>query len=191
MEQTLKFLGSDSGFGNKNNSAYFINENEFLLFDCGFTVFEQIKEKFDLNKFDKISIIITHLHNDHAGSLSQVIMYLWYVYHKKVTVVSLCENIKTYLKITGTPEESYEIVNELNNLKFIQTEHVVQLDSYGFIVNLNGKNIIYTSDTKSLDSFVPYFNDADEIYIDISKNGGVHLKIDDVLNDLINLTLKR
>ena len=71
--------------------------------------FQDIKHKFDLSKYDKINIIITHLHNDHAGSLSQVILLAWFAYNKKVTVISNCENIKKYLEITGTTKEAYEV----------------------------------------------------------------------------------
>ena len=91
--KTLTFLGRDSGFGSKNNSAYYEQEDTLTLIDCGFTVFEEVKNKFDFNKYKTINIIITHLHNDHAGSLSQVILYLWFMFNKKVTVISKCERI--------------------------------------------------------------------------------------------------
>ena len=67
-KQTLSFLGRDSGFGIKKNSAYIEYENKFILIDCGFTVFSQLKNKFDFNKYNEIDVIITHLHNDHAGT---------------------------------------------------------------------------------------------------------------------------
>ena len=44
----LNFLGRDSGFGNKNNSAYYEADKKLLIIDCGYTVFNIIKEKFDL-----------------------------------------------------------------------------------------------------------------------------------------------
>ena len=102
----LKFIGSDSGFGDKNNSAYVEKEGKFILIDCGITVFNEIKNKFNFSKYDLIEIIITHLHNDHAGSLSQFILYLWFVYNKKVIVYSKCEYIKEYLKITRNTRRS-------------------------------------------------------------------------------------
>ena len=77
---TLTFLGNDSGFGLKNNSAYFEKDNELFIIDCGFTVFNEVKNKFDFSKYKCINLIITHLHNDHAGSLSQLILYLWFIY---------------------------------------------------------------------------------------------------------------
>jgi len=38
-ESTLTFLGKDSGFGEKNTSAFYEDGKDFYLFDCGYTVF--------------------------------------------------------------------------------------------------------------------------------------------------------
>ena len=54
MNNILNFLGTESGFGNNNNSAYIEIDNEFILIDCGFTVFNQLKETVDFKKYDKI-----------------------------------------------------------------------------------------------------------------------------------------
>lgn len=184
---TFQFLGRDSGFGNKNNSVYYEDKEKFFLIDCGFTVFQQIKEKFDFSKYKEINIIITHLHNDHAGSLSQFILYLWFVYHIKATVISKCAKIKDYLDITGTPKEAYELESNFKNLEFIKTEHSPYLDAYGFKITLNNKNIVYTGDSSTIQPFMPYLKDINELYIDVSKNGGVHIKIDDELELLTKL----
>ena len=186
-EILLKFLGSDAGFGEKNNSAYYEKNDEIYIIDCGFTVFQEIRKKIDFSKYEKINIIITHLHNDHAGSLSQVILLAWFVYNKKVTVISKCENIEKYLEITGTTREAYEVIAELNNLKFIKTQHVKELDCYGFEWIVDGKKIVYTGDTYTLEPYMESLENADELYTDISKNGGVHLKLDDCYDQLKNI----
>lgn len=183
----LNFLGKDSGFGNNNTSAYIEENNDLYIIDCGFTVFNKAKNKFKFNTYNNVYIIITHLHNDHAGSLSQLILYLWFVYNKKTTVISKCINIKNYLKITGTPEEAYEIKDGLDTISFIPTTHTLFLDSYGFIGTFGGKKFIYTGDTNSLENFIPFFNEINELYIDVSKYGGAHLKIDDIIDILYNL----
>lgn len=181
MDNILNFLGTESGFGNNNNSAYIEIDNEFILIDCGFTVFNHLKENVNFKKYDKINVIITHMHNDHCGSLSQLILYLWFVYGKKTYVITKCKNIKTYLDITGTTKEAYEITDNYKDLIFIKTEHVKELDCYGFKMKVNGKNIIYTGDTKNIDSFLEHMNNVDELYIDVSKNGGVHIKFEEVI----------
>lgn len=177
----LKFLGKDSGFGEKNNSAYYEEDDTLVLIDCGFTVFNIAKKFFNFNKYKNIEIIITHLHNDHAGSLSQLILYLFFVFNKKTTVISNCENIKKYLEITGTPNESYTIIKSKENLEFIKTTHVTHLDSYGIKLKINNKEIIYTGDTATISPFTPYFPKIKELYIDVSTSNGVHLNISEIL----------
>ena len=179
----LKFLGSDSGFGINNNSAY-IEEKGKL------TIFTQIKKKFDLNKYKEINVIVTHLHNDHAGSLSQLILYAYFIFNKKVNVISMCSKIKEYLDITGTPEDAYTLYNKFENVEFIRTEHTRYLDSYGFKLCVNGKKIVYTGDTNILEPFIKYTNDIDEFYVDVSRYGGAHLKIDDVIEKLREIKKK-
>ena len=169
-KQTLSFLGRDSGFGRENNSAYIEYENKFILIDCGFTVFSQLKNKFDFNKYDEIDVIITHLHNDHAGTLSQFILYMYFIYNKKVNVITKCEKIKEFLDITGTPEDAYELKKENEYIKFIKTEHVKYLDAYGFELNINSKKIIYTGDTNTLEPFELYLKNADELYYNLIGN---------------------
>ena len=189
-ENLLKFIGNDSGFGDKNNSAYFEQNNELFIIDCGYTVFNEIKNRFDFSVYNNINVIITHLHNDHACSLSQFILYMWFVYKKQVNVICNCKYIREYLDITGTPSCAYELKNKLENLTFIKTKHTDYLDAYGFVMNINNKRILYTGDTCELESFSPYLNNINELYIDLSKFGGAHLKVDDVLGTLKDLKNK-
>lgn len=182
MSQTLTFLGGDSGFGENNTSAYYIMDNKLILIDCGFAIFSKVKNM--LQDFDEIDVIITHLHNDHARTLSQLIMYVYFILGKTVNVISKCERIYDYLDIMGTPKESYNIYNSTEYVELIKTEHVKELDSYGMNLKINNKNIIYTGDTCSLNSFLPYIDSVDELYVDISKNGGVHLKISEIIDEL-------
>lgn len=144
MNSFFTFLGRDAGFGINNNSAYTIIDNNLILIDCGYTVFNIIKEKFIFSELNTINVLITHLHNDHAGSLSQLILYSWFVYGKKVNILSNCKYIKNYLDITGAPEEAYKLNPSLDCLTFIPTTHVKHIDSYGFKISINNKNIVYT-----------------------------------------------
>lgn len=61
----LKFIGRDSGFGKNNNSAYVECGKKLIIIDCGYTVFEKARNKFNFDKYEEIDVIITHLHNDH------------------------------------------------------------------------------------------------------------------------------
>lgn len=180
----LTFLGSDSGFGEKNNSAYVEIGNELLLIDCGYTVFDEARKRLNLKKYDKVNIIITHLHNDHAGSLSQFILYSFFVFGKKVNVYSKCERIKDYLDIIGAPEMAYNLSDKLPDGEFIKTKHVPTIDTYGFCLNICGKKFVYTSDTTTLEPYMQYLEDADELYVDVSYDNEVHLLINECIDEL-------
>ena len=54
-------------------------------------------------------------------------------------------------------------------------------------MNINDKKIVYTGDTNTLKPFLPYLDNTDEFYIDVSKGGEVHIKLEDVLEDLRNI----
>ena len=48
-KSTLTFLGRDSGFGRENNSVYVEIDDKLVIIDCGFTVFEKLKEKLGID----------------------------------------------------------------------------------------------------------------------------------------------
>lgn len=88
------------------------------------------------------------------------------------------------MKITGTTKEAYEVTSKYPNIEFIKTEHVKEIDSYGFKMDVNNKNIVYTGDTAVLKPFKKYLENCDEFYVDVSKFGGVHLKFEDIIDEL-------
>ena len=67
----LKFLGRGAAFNPKegNNSAYFIENNQLFLIDCGENIFERLVENGLLESVESINLMITHTHSDHVGSL--------------------------------------------------------------------------------------------------------------------------
>lgn len=184
----LTFLGSDSGFGKNNTSAYFTINDKFVLIDCGMTVFNKVIDL--IKEYKELDIIITHLHNDHAGSLSQLIQYNYFVLGNKTKVISKCVHIKDYLDITGTPVESYTVIPSTDYCKLIKTYHDKRIDSYGMLLNINNKKIIYTGDTNTIEPFIPYTDSIDELYIDMSKGNEVHLGINECMSVLDEIKSK-
>ena len=76
------------------------------------------------------------------------------------------------------------MLRNFDNLEFIKTSHTDFLDSYGFKIKIKNKNIIYTGDTNTLEPFIPFLHNADELYVDVSKTGGAHIRIDSNINVL-------
>ena len=93
------------------------------------------------------------------------------------------------MEITGVPSDAYKIQENTNDIKFIKTNHSEFIEAYGFKMNIENKKIIYTGDTNIIEPFLPYLDNVDELYIDVSKDGGAHLKIDDILEQLLKIKL--
>lgn len=198
----LHFLGTDAGFGKKNTSAWLVSpDNRLILIDCGATVFTELKESGLLeHKWAGIDVIVTHLHLDHVGSLSQLGLYLYFVKKNPFNIISKCKDIDTFLSITdmkkddsvpGFPEVRYTRENRYN-VEFIPAPHSNAIDSYGFFMpgfEKGEKGFVYTGDTMSLDTFLPYLEKekVETLYTDASKDGGVHLKLEDNMNLLKEL----
>ena len=71
----IKFLGTGGAFDvNYLNSAALLTfRGKHILIDCGFTVFPALIHKNLISKVDHI--LLTHLHNDHCGSLATMLLY--------------------------------------------------------------------------------------------------------------------
>ncbi len=191
MQNVLTFLGKDAGFGDNNTSAYAVQDNRFILFDCGITVFPKLKKMTALLRgVDGIDVIITHLHDDHAGSLSHFILWCHYVLHKNVNLISPCSMLSKCLEMRGAPmfkpdgEQLYTIDQDTLNIQFIRTPHDNTMDCYGFFAVINGHKIVYTGDTSTLEPFKLAIESADYLFTDASVGGGVHLKLKDNLDYL-------
>ena len=195
-KSSLTFLGRDSGFGKLNTSAYAIINNRLLLVDCGYTVMPKLLEFNILSSVTGIDVIITHLHADHAGSLSQLVLYSYYVFKNPVNIISNCKEIDNFLTITGAsrflqtpgfPKERYTRNNDF--VTFIKTDHVEdEMDSYGFTTRINGIRAIYTGDTNTLEPFIPYVEPGCQLFTDASCSGGVHLNLEENLPLLKDLS---
>lgn len=107
----MKFrqIGNGGAFNYKMVNSSFVIENndEYLLFDCGHSVYgelrrlhEDINENFDITKLN--SIFISHLDDDHIGSLKTLIYYQYFINNIKLDIYCgnevVYENLLTYLE---------------------------------------------------------------------------------------------
>ena len=154
----LKFLGRGSAFNTKegNTAAYCIKDDMLLLIDCGESVFQKIKEKDLLNGIKEVNILITHLHSDHAGSLSSLILYCYYskkiipnIYYPDMI------NLKIFLECTGAIKNKTWKELNVNNLYLNYditilhevTKHCDEINAFRYQISDNLDNIYYSGDT--------------------------------------------
>jgi len=207
----LLFLGRGSAFNTSegNNSAYFIDKNELFLIDCGESVFERIIERNLLDDINCVNVMITHTHSDHVGSIGSLIMYCYYVIHKSINIIiskdSLYkDDLINLIRIFGCTNDMYSIVYEdefdnkyslFNSIKYMKTNHVKEIPSYGILFNTTDGALYYSGDTSDLDNISDLINSdvvIDKIYVDATSSdvaNSVHVYIGN-LYELIPIDLR-
>ncbi|QXN67796.1 ribonuclease BN [Listeria phage LPJP1] len=185
----LNFIGTGNEFNTElgNTSAYFINNNNFYLIDCGSMVFDILIDDYFMDSmiknFDSINVIITHTHADRIGSLPTFIRYFKHIHNIKVNLfLSYGENIVNLLKINDVHAdvdykiqfiEEYEFYHIDSNvqIKAVSVGHSPSIMTYGYIIKVDEKVIYYSGDANNfgddIESLIHqgYF---DEIYHDAS-----------------------
>lgn len=146
-----------------------------------------------------IIIVITHTHSDHIGGLSLTIHYATFVWKKHVTVVAPSEAVKRDLEymldnLDGCDRDTYSLVTADDYIgegaswleAAIPTTHVPALEGkcFGYCFNIEGKRVIYTGDTNTLEPFLPYIlSKGSVLYTECaSVDSGVHMFIEKLLD---------
>ena len=207
----LNFLGRGAAFNPKegNNSAYFIENNQLFLIDCGETVFQSLIENKLLENIDSINLMITHTHSDHVGSLGSLVMYSYYTLRKPLNII-LPENalhlpnIQKILDAYGCTEAMYNFINEkeydgknetFQNIRHVKTDHCDELNCYGLLFSTKNGIVYYSGDTREINivkELIANNLPIDKLYIDTTTAnfpGNVHLYIG-ILQEEIPESLK-
>lgn len=172
-----RFLGIGSGFNTKlgNSSAFFYDDdNNFYLIDCGFDVFNKIIQ-FDLFKDVKnVTVFITHLHDDHIGSLATLLFYTHFVLNIETNIKFSNFDLARYIKLQGALRFCKLDILRADDIKFnkkivmsyefIPVTHCNDMPAYGlklsYIDSVGIKRYMYYSgDTKTLFSGSHKFDD--------------------------------
>lgn len=163
----ITFLGTSYGYAAKNRftSATLIETSEFYyLLDAGAPV-EWIMVNNDM-PYDKIrGIFITHMHNDHVGSLSTVIEpMLRFRYNDKATCFFPCEDGKegfvSWLNTMNVPEEKVRSTVKLRVAKEgeifdngdikVSAKPTLHLGNssaaFSYLFEADGKKVLFTGD---------------------------------------------
>jgi hypothetical protein len=166
-ESKLQFLGIGSAFNVSlgNTSAFFKdNNNNLYLIDCGWDVFPKLINNKILDGIDNITVFITHLHNDHTGSLGTLIDYCFWILKKKIIVIYPKMDIMKLISLQGGLRSAnfllykdHDIVidkKKILHYQFIDNKHVDGMNSYGLIItdyrNKKVETIYYSGDCREL-----------------------------------------
>lgn len=170
----LKFFGIGSAFNYryKNTSAYFEVDFNLYIIDFGSTVFSSVLENINLGIYDEVSVIITHTHTDHIGSLGTFISYMKYKYNKKINLIYPNYKIIDLLKLMGISQDAYnfymktpEKLREDLFIEPIPVDHSDKLESYAYLIKLNIGTFYYSGDSKNLPEFILELFNLNEIQV--------------------------
>lgn len=193
----LTFLGNGSAFNpfRDDNGAFFCRDGTLFLIDAGSSVFKNALRGYIFDGMNKVYIILTHMHMDHCGSLSQMIMYLFYKLGIKPVIVFPEEEINILLGISGVSRDMYlhikqkqgMLENNTVEISYVPMTHVDSLNSYAFKLSVGNKYTIYFSgDSNRIpDEILKDFLDGhiDVIYQDTCGEkilNSAHLHLDDL-----------
>ena len=164
----LKFLGTGGAFEPTygNSAAILELHGKNILIDAGFTVYPKLIE---LNIWPQIDyILLTHLHNDHCGSLANILLhYFFYSNGKKPILLyqteAFREQLVTFLNIQLKDVEKYadlQPVSVATGISFLDTynRHSEGFQTYSFIFEENQERIVYSGDLRDCAFLFDYLN---------------------------------
>lgn len=156
------FLGKGCAFNPLygNTSAYFVQNKELYLLDCGESVFERLFKQINLNEIEKAYVIVTHLHADHVGSLGTLISYFFCVLHKPVYVIHPETTIVDLLTLEGIDKQGYNYCELLPDngagltAEPVSVQHAADMRCYGYLLQDADECVYYSGDSSMVPEIV-------------------------------------
>lgn len=153
----LKFLGCGAAFypvlGNTN--AVFEKGDTLFFIDFGETAFQKVFSQMHPEKYEKIYVLLTHVHADHCGSLSSLCSYMYLRYGKKVRIIHPTDAAVRLLDVQATGRDCYEYYPEMPSgeavrCQTVPVKHVNGMDCFGYYISDEEETIFYSGDTREL-----------------------------------------
>ena len=187
----IKQIGNGGAFDYQSvNSAFLIeNNDEYLLFDCGYSVYAELRRQDEAGDIDLkklTSIYISHMDDDHIGSLKTLLYYQYFVNGittKVYAVQAVFDEIEELFSKTNTKLENGKFVPaeivEVKRLYSFDRDTIIGLDlmpakcyhhtvCYGIVVASKKANhlhgIYISGDTKATTTIRNIMNEMDNIY---------------------------
>ncbi|GAA4314151.1 MBL fold metallo-hydrolase [Nibribacter koreensis] len=152
----FRFLGTGGAFDTDyGNSAAMVSFKEkSILLDCGFTVYPALRQHQLTRTIEYI--LLTHLHNDHTGSLANVLLHCHF-FNKNCRPIILYPDddfrseLYEFLRLQlQKPEEYAEFLplSEMPGITAVDTfgQHAENYQSYAYIFEDEGNRVVFSGD---------------------------------------------
>lgn len=204
----LTFTGTGSAFNVElgNNGVFIKRDKTLFLIDCGSSTFSKLQKNDIFKDVEKIYVLMTHLHPDHAGSLGDLVLYGYYSLgafaESNVTIIAPSDlEVCSFLRSTGVVSEfythipldtTYQIQDETMpiGIESVHVTHVPFLNCYGYVLTLGDECVYYSGDANMIpedilsrlkeNEFTHFYQDT----CGAEYPGNVHLPLSD-LKELI------
>ena len=153
----IRFVGTGGAFDvAQGNSAAIVRcKNKTFLLDCGYTVYPRLRQ---LNHCDNIDyVLITHLHDDHVGSLSTFLGHQRYV--------SQCDEVQLLHPTAVFGDQLYAFLAHSmqrveDKVRFVPLwtcpfvkaidgtgTHIAAMTSFGYVFEDEDEIVVFSGDT--------------------------------------------
>jgi ribonuclease BN (tRNA processing enzyme) len=155
----LTFVGTGSAFNPvlENSNAFFTLGDRLYIIDCGETAFGKYWDLPALRNASEITVVITHLHCDHVGSLGSLVSYCYLVLKKRIRIVHPLDTIVKLLDLMGIKRECYEYLERLPDVpgepvsfEPVQVDHVDNMVCYGYVISAGEDAVYYSGDATAV-----------------------------------------
>lgn len=153
----LAFLGTGAAFYPQagNNGAMFMRGGDLYLLDCGEQVFFRLMRAGILPALQgDVTVIVTHMHADHVGSLATLCLYVTSVLGRAVTIVHPNEEIRALLSLMGVRPEGYTLLASLDQdgltAKPLPVTHASTVTAFAYLLTDADGTVYYSGDSRAL-----------------------------------------
>lgn len=191
FKPALRFLGTGNAFSKHPNNAYFMPDEETIVFiDMDARNLARAQNVIRRKMPKRIYVLVTHLHNDHVSGIPTLAEWLHFRCREYTDSLYICapekmlvilarelfehRNISDNMVALVTAESiCREEKNDKWLLMVIPTEHVgyhFENLCFGYLLSIGYLRVLYSGDTRTLEPFLNV--SCDEFYCDMSDYGG-------------------
>ena len=176
----IKQIGNGGAFNYKETNSSFLIENndKYLLFDCGHSVYQKLRELDETGEIqlkDLQAVYISHFDDDHIGSLKTLIYYQYFVNQIVLDIIvaeELYHEMSLFLKdLDGYNEDFQKVQAQLYDIYSIENfaglayndmylQAIIckhHIPCFGLSINSEDKEIIISGDTTAIHSLDEYY----------------------------------